>query len=391
MEYVPDRYKNPLLKSDEGYQETEDILFDMVAEIESIYGVAYEEMLIKCRKYLEWFVATDTAKRKLLEQEKITKEEYKQWRNSKMLVGRQNYAMLETLSTDLANKNLVAASIINGYMPEIYAINGNYIQYKISKDLNANIAFTLFDEQTIERLVKEKPDLLPKAKIDIPVDKKWNKQKLTSAITQGILQGETIDDIAVRLAEVTDMNRNSAIRNAATMTTSAQNGGRVEGMKRAEKMGVELLQMWIATLDGHTRFTHRQVDGELRAIGKKFTNGLLFPGDPNGRPEEIYNCRCVIAAKVQGSDIDFSDRNNRLQGMTYQQWKESKGGEPLFKAARNENRDYDMHEEYIKLLGSRVPSTLAGFQDLKYKRPDEWKQMVSDARKARNARRKKNG
>ena len=391
MEYIPDRYQNPLLREDEGYQETEDILYDMVAEIETVYGVAYEEMLEKCRKYLEWFIAADTAKHKLLDEKKITKEEYKQWRGSKLFVGRQNQAMLETLSTDLTNKNLIAASIINGYMPEVYAINGNYIQYKISKDLNINIAFTLFDEPTVERLIKQKPTLLPKAKVDIPKDKQWNKQKLSSAIAQGVMQGETIDDIAKRLAAVTDMNRNSAVRNAATMTTSAQNAGRVDGMRRAQDMGVELLQMWVATLDGHTRYSHRQVDGELRAIGKRFTNGLLYPGDPDGAPEEVYNCRCVLSAKVKGSNIDFEDRNNRMQGMTYQQWKDGKGGEPLFKAARNENRDYVMHEEYRKLLGKRVPSSLAGFQDLKYKNPEAWRVMVSDARKARNARRRKNG
>ena len=390
MEYIPDRYQNPLLQNDIGYQETEDLLFDMTAEIESVYGVAYEEMLAKCRKYLEWFVVADTAKRKLLDEKKITEDEYKQWRSSKLFVGRQNYAMLETLSTDLTNINMIAASIINGYMPEVYAINGNYIEYKISKDLNINLAFTLFDEPTVERLIKEKPNLLPKAKVDIPKDKQWNKQKLSSAIAQGIMQGETTDEIAKRLAAVTDMSRNSAIKNAATMTTSAQNAGRVDGMKRAERMGVNLLQMWIATLDGHTRYSHRQVDGELRAIGKKFTNGLLYPGDPNGPPEEVYNCRCVIAAKVSGTDVDFEDRNNRMQGMTYEQWKNGKGNEPLFKAARNENRDYDMHEEYKKLLGKKVPSSLAAFQDLKYKNPEAWKQMVSDARKARNARRKKN-
>ena len=391
MEYIPDRYQNPLLRDDIGYQETEELLFDLTAEIESVYGIAYEEMLVKCRKYLEWFTILDTAKRKLLDEGKITDEEYKQWRNSKMFTGRQNYAMLETLSNDLVNANMIAASIINGYMPEVYAINGNYIEYKISSDLNINLAFTLFDEQTVEMLVQKKPDLLPKAAVNIPIDKRWNKQKLTSAIAQGILQGETTDEIAKRLAAVTDMNKNSAIRNASTMTTSAQNAGRVEGAKRAERMGVQLEGTWIATLDGLTRASHRHVDGERRKVGQKFSNGLLYPGDPQGKPEEVYNCRCAYAVIVKGADVSLEDRENRLDGMPYEQWKNSKGGEPLFKAARNANRDYDMHEEYMDLLGKRVPSTLKGFQDLKYKNPEAWKKMVSDARKARNARRKKSG
>ena len=26
----------------------------------------------------------------------------------------------------------------------------------------------------------------------------------------------------------------------------------------------------------------------------------MFPGDPNGRPEEVWNCRCSVAAVVKG-------------------------------------------------------------------------------------------
>ena len=387
--YLPDRY-NPEMKDDKGYIETEDILFDMVAEIESVYGLAYEEMYAKAKKFLEWFTVADRMKRKLVESKDMSISEYNRWRNTYMWQGRQTYAMVDTLADDLVNKDKIAASIINGYMPEVYAINGNYITYTIEKATNINVSFTLFDEQTVERLIREKPNLLPKATVDIPKDKRWNKEHLTSAITQGIIQGETTDEIAERLAAVTDMDKNAAVRNAATMTTSAQNGGRVEGMKRAEDMGIQLKQKWIATLDGHTRYTHRQCDGELREIGKKFSNGLLYPGDPAGRPAEVYNCRCVISALVENQLNDVEDRDNRLQGMSYEEWKNAKGNEPLFKAAKNENRDYDMHEEYRKLLGKRVPSTLSAFQDFKYHNREEWRKMVSDARKARNARRRKN-
>ena len=259
--------------------------------------------------------------------------------------------------------------------------------------------FDLIDEHTVERLVRDKPDLLPQAKINIPDDKRWNKQHLNSAILQGILQGETVDQIADRLAEVSDMNHRAAIRNAKTMTTSAQNGGRMDGYKYAQDIGVTgLKHRWLATLDGHTRYSHRQVDGDVVEIGKKFKNGLFYPGDPKGRPEEVYNCRCCTIAAFEDSEFDKDkDRNNRIfeknskvRNMTYDQWKNAKGGEPLFKSARNVNRDMDMHEEYMNLLGKRVPSRFKDFQEIKYGDSTAWRQMVSDARKARNARRRKN-
>ena len=394
-EYLPDRY-NPQMLTDEGYIETEEILFEMTAELESIYGQAYDEIYQKAIKYLSWFLAADVLKHKKMEQGLIDEEEYNRWRRTAMLTGRNAYAMADNLATDLTNINQIAASVINGYMPEVYATNANWTEYTIEKALKVETSFTLFDEQTVERLVRDKPDLLPKAAVDIPKDKRWNKEHINSAITQGIIQGETTDEIARRLAAVTDMSKNAAVRNAATMTTSAQNGGRVDSYKRAQDMGISLKQRWIATLDGHTRPTHRQCDGEVREVGKKFTNGLLFPGDPNGAPAEVYNCRCVITAVVDKQQYNLSDRDTReleRWDMSYDEWKDLKGQskQPITRAARNVNRDMDMHEEYMKLLGKRVPSRFKDFQEIKYKHPEQWRQWVSDARKARNKRRAKNG
>ena len=392
-EYLPERYQQ---EPDIGYDETEDILFEIRAEIESIYGQAYNEVYARALKFLAVFRAADELKKRQVEAGELDIEEYKRWRRTQMLTGRNAYAMADVLATDLDNVNLIAASVINGYMPEVYAVNTNWTEFTIEKALQVDTSFTLFDEATVERLVRDKPDLLPKAKIDIPKDKRWNKELVNSAVTQGILQGETIDEIAVRLAEVTDMNKNSAVRNAATMTTSAQNGGRMDTYKRAQDMGISVRKRWIATLDGHTRPTHRICDGEIRETGNPFSNGLEFPGDPNGKPSEVYNCRCRVVAVVDKQRTELSDRNTKelkRWDMTYEQWKEAKGQskQPITRAARNVNRDLDMHEEYMSLLGKRVPSRFKDFQELKYKHPDQWKKMVSDARKARSKRRKKNG
>ena len=397
-EYLPDR-SNPLLLSDEGYVETEELLYYMTAEIESVYGQAYLELLEQARKHLEWFIAADEAKRKLFDAGKLSKDDYQTWRRYQLLTGRHNHSMIQNMADVLTNKNVVAASVINGYLPEAYAINGNYITYEIEKNFGINTMFELIDEQTVERLLREKPDLLPQASVNIPKDLRWNKEKLNSAIVQGILQGDGVEKIAERLAEVSDMNKKAALRNAATMTTSAQNGGRLDGLKRAQDIGVTgLSKRWLATLDGHTRYSHRQLDGDVVPVDKKFKNGLLFPGDPQGKPEEVYNCRCCLIGAFDDDEFDKDKgRNNRIfepdsavRNMTYDQWKNSKGGEPLFKSARNANRDLKMHEEYVSLLGKKVPSRFKDFQELKYGNPQKWKETISAARKARNARRKKN-
>lgn len=383
--YPLDYYHN---LPDGANDETEELIDDMIAEIESVYGQAYDELQKKAMDYLAWFATMDAIKRQLFNDGKISKKEYRDWRQNKLLTGRHWFAMSQTMADDLVNADGIAFSIINDYLPTVYAINGNWTVYQIEKQLQINTSFELFDEQTIERLIREKPDLLPQPSVNIPLDERWNKHNLQSAVMQSILQGEDVNQLADRLAAVTNMNQSSAIRNARTMTTSAQNGGRQDAAERAESMGIKAKKLWLATLDFHTRFSHRQLDGVSVGIHEKFANGLMFPGDPNGTPEELYNCRCRKIDIFEEQDFSTFERNNRLGNMPYDQWKNSKGIEPEFKAARNVNRDMRMQREYKTLLGRSVPQKISDFQDLKYNDPDKWRKMKSDARKARNEKRR---
>jgi uncharacterized protein with gpF-like domain len=53
---------------------------------------------------------------------------------------------------------------------------------------------------------------------------------------------------------------------------------------------------WLATNDSRTRITHAIANGQNVLISDTFSVGdtqLQFPGDPNGSPEEVINCRCT--------------------------------------------------------------------------------------------------
>lgn len=376
---------------DEAYDETEEILAQMIAEIESVYGQAYDELYQIANDYLAWFVDEDKKRSELFQAGKIALDVYRNWRINKLLTGRHWFAMAETMANNLANSNGIAYSIINDYIPEVYAINGNWAVYDVEKQLKINTSFELYNEEAIERLIRDNPDLLPKASVNIPLDKRWNKQNMTSAVMQSILQGENLTQLSERLASVSDMNQSSAIRNARTMLTAAQNGGKQDQYTRLESMGIELESLWIATLDFHTRESHRKMDGLTAKVGERFPNGLLYPGDvSSGNPAELYNCRCDYRTIAKGADFSKFERFSRLGDMSYDDWKTAHGGEPEFKAARNANRDKRMWKEYKTLLGKNVPQKFKDFQELKYKNTGEWKKMVSDARKSRN-RRKRDG
>jgi hypothetical protein len=41
------------------------------------------------------------------------------------------------------------------------------------------------------------------------------------------------------------------------------------------------------------------VDGEIRELDKKFSNGLMFPSDPSGGAAEVINCRCALLQRAK--------------------------------------------------------------------------------------------
>lgn len=318
------------MAQDYGHAQTSKMLSKMERRVNREYSQAAEEIQQKLEDYLQRYETKNKIKLEKLAKGEITQEEYSQWRTGQIAVGKRWEEMRDTLAQDLTNTNQIAASIVNGYTPDVYALNHNFGTYEAETGALVDTSYTLYDRQTVERLIKENPALLPQAKVEIDKDLQWNRQKLTSAITQGILQGEGIDRIAKRLMNVTDMNRKQAIRNARTMTTSAENAGRADSYVRAKDMGIDMEQIWLATLDGRTRDSHRALDGEAISVGDKwhhptFSNGCRYPGDPQGRPEEVYNCRCTLIAKVKGAQFNVTDtglRNNyKLGDMTYQEWK----------------------------------------------------------------------
>lgn len=311
---------------DLGHKETDEALGKLERRIKKVYVQAYEETEAKLQDYLSRFATKDKIKQEQLRAGKITQDEYNYWRKGQVMIGKRWQEMADSLAADYTNANRLAMSMVGDSLPGVYALNHDYGTFQVEKESMVDTSYTLYDRSTVERLIRDNPNLLPKAKVNVPKDLRWNKQHVNNAVLQGILQGESNDKIASRLQTVTSMNHAAAIRNARTMTTGAENAGRTDSYKRAAEMGIELEQEWLATLDGRTRDSHRALDGERIPLAKdkwhpaKFSNGCRYPGDPEGPPWEVYNCRCTLVAAIKGIDQSDAPRNSKLGGMTYEEW-----------------------------------------------------------------------
>ena len=284
--------------ADKAHRLTDEKLEEMEKRLSAIYSRAEKEITQTAEDYFSKFAKQDEAKRKLLEQGKITEDEYKKWRKGKVMYGKRFTEMKEQCAKQLMNVNQTALAYVNGELPEVYAINYNALAGSV--DGVGGYSFTLVDADTVRNLAVTDTSLLPKKEPNPAKDIPWNMKKINSETLQGILQGESMDKIAKRILNVQKMNETQAIRAARTIVTGAENKGRQDSYARAEADGIILQKEWIATNDGRTRHSHAMLDGAIVDQDKKFDNGLMYPGDPSGRPEEVYNCRCTLVAKVNG-------------------------------------------------------------------------------------------
>jgi HK97 family phage portal protein len=114
-------------------------------------------------------------------------------------------------------------------------------------------------------------------------------------INERIAAGGTIQEIRDAIKNSYNMSSSRANVVARTETASLINGQQ-ESIYRKENISEK---EWISTVDANTRQSHVDANGEVVGINDKFSNGLMFPGDPSGSAEETINCRCAVAPVVR--------------------------------------------------------------------------------------------
>lgn len=216
--------------------------------------------------------------------------------------------LTKDLAENISHVNETAIAYINNQLPEIYSLNYNSVAKGVNKQLGGMVggtSFDLVDQNTVKRLATRKENLLPFKEVNGKKDIRWNVAKINSEVTQGILQGEAMPKIAERLSNVLGMDKVSAIRNARTTVTSAENKGRMDMLDEAREKGVIVKKGWSAIdQPGRTRDWHLDLDdGTFIDIDEPFHNeygDIMYPGDPNADPANVYNCRCSLIYKVVG-------------------------------------------------------------------------------------------
>ena len=128
---------------------------------------------------------------------------------------------------------------------------------------------------------------VPSPRIDGRRDLAWNRRKVESLARSAV--GKSPEEAGQRMMRVADMNSNAMQRRARSAVNGAENAGRMDAIG-----GRGGFMVWVTMADELVRDSHAALHGTAVPVDQEFPNGLMYPGDPSGPPEEVYNCRCTL-------------------------------------------------------------------------------------------------
>jgi len=237
-------------------------------------------------------------------------EAFKRWEYAQLGRGEDWKALQAQMAQRITESGVIAQNYINDVLPSIYTRNNNAIaelgQKAAMEQGVQGVKFDLVDENAVRRLMESSSEVKPYKEVKISLDKdtQYSKNKLQNALLQGILQGDSIGEIATRFQSAVGMSRSAAIRNARTACTAAQNAGKQDRYSDLADKGCTVTKKWRCTHDERTRPEHVQAeldygtDADAIPYDEYFDVGgeeLLYPADRAGSGWNIYNCRCTMA------------------------------------------------------------------------------------------------
>ena len=370
---------------------------ELQEKLQLTYADAVDGMAARIGASLKEFAAEDAKWAADVAAGKKDAKAYKAWREGQAMHNDRLNALKKALAQDLTAADKMAMAYVNQVPAGVYAEGMNFATYEIEHGAKADTSFTLYDKNTVMELVANEPDLLPHAAFDKAKDTAWNSRHVTAAVTQAVLQGQTAPQLAASIAGIAAMDRRAAMKAARTAMTSAHSLGKLKGYERAAGMGIDVEKQWLAALDPRTRGSHRHLDGEVAKLDAGFSNGLKYPGDPDGPASEVYNCRCTLVPVIGGVEYDEVERADKLGGMGYEEWKAEKlaKGQKHADALGSQLKDVDNEIDVLKELMKssdkaysgiwKDPVTLADWDAKKEAVPKKLEYFEGQAAKAMGA------
>lgn len=126
------------------------------------------------------------------------------------------------------------------------------------------------------------------------------KTTIAGVITRGIASGQMYDEIAQNMSNASGIPKRRAMTITRTEAGRVQEQATMDAARGAKEKGAEVVKQWCSILDGKTRDSHRQLDGQVLEVEEPFSIGHKKAMQPHdfGDPAEDCNCRCTTLIRA---------------------------------------------------------------------------------------------
>ena len=204
-------------------------------------------------------------------------------------------------------------------------VNESFFRHAWSIDnaMGARLAWGQLSDDVIQAAVQN--DL---GKIALSRLREAGRERIQRALAQGLTRGDSFPRMAREIRGAINGTRSDAMRIIRTEAGRAQAIGTQKSYERAQELGVEGREHWVATLDERTRINHGELDGKPKDDEH---DGWRVPGTNIWTPGPLQsgiaafdiNCRCATEFRIPGLEAQA----RRIRGedvqpyKTYREWK----------------------------------------------------------------------
>lgn len=205
---------------------------------------------------------------------------------------------------------------LNNYMRSLY-------MYEYTSGIQ--MTFTVPSARQIANALAQPIDLIKLA----PTFARHRKQvieKLRGHIAQGVLAGNSYNQIANAINKDVGLSMRQARMVARTETARAQSVSSEDAAQTAKDNGARLVGYWDSTLDTRTRPSHRRLDGKQEDEAGNFRIGASYGPAPRllvgvDSASQNINCRCKKLYKVNNQMPEVRrTKDGLIKYQTYEEW-----------------------------------------------------------------------
>lgn len=282
--------------------------------LDYIYKQAYETAIKNTQKATKKFNDLTDDKLKGLDEE--TKKKKRLYFANEI---KRNKSLQDSILKEIEQAGATASKLIQGEMTGIYELNYNWSAYEITDQTGLDLVqdFAIYDRNQLASILASEQRPFTKVAYSNLQNARTYAGRLQNELVQSVLLGESQAKVIKRVQKVTNYGRFRAQRIVQTERNTVQSQGRMLGIDEAVSIGVEMDRQWIARLL-RTREQHLQSHLEIQPHGKPFSNGAMYPGDPNTTPENRIFCFCVLKPMVKSVSPALKASRERYQKLAFE-------------------------------------------------------------------------